>query len=332
MESVLLTIHSADGTSIQFEHAEVPEEIPFGGAQMMAVHQFVGGKRQIDTLGPSDAPITWSGIFFGPVAQYRARYLDTLRRNGLPVTLTWGQWRYTGVIQHFVGKIRQPWNIPYTITVIVQQDEVRPIPTAVTSLVQAMADDYEGASCLSNAIGDSTLTGLMGSISGAIDTFTATVNAWTAPIAAASACVMQAVQTVQATLQALIAPIARAQQRVQDLIGSVDQAVGLASTIGTAATSPPLEAQALLAGSNTMSTAQPLYALSGVLGRMSANAQKTPGNSSKTVTVVGGTMYGLAAQYYGDASQWGVIANANGLTDPQIQGQQTLIIPNKALA
>lgn len=331
MESVVLTLTSADGTSIVFEASEVPEHIPFGGDQMVAVHQFVGGKRQVDTLGPSDAPITWSGIFFGPIAQYRARYLDTLRRNGQPVTITWGQWRYIGVISKFIGTIRQPWNIPYTITVIVQQDEVRPIPTAVTSLVQAMADDYEGASCLSSAIGDSELTSLMGSISSGIDTFTQAVNSFTAPIAAASACITQAVQTVQATLQALIAPIARAQARVQSLISSVDSAVGLLSTVGTASTSPPLEAQALLAGSNTVSTAQPLYALSGVLGRMGANAAKTPRNSAKSVTVVGGTLYGLAAQHYGDASQWGVIAQANGLTDPVIQGVQTLTIPNQAL-
>lgn len=38
-------------------------------------------------------------------------------------------------------------------------------------------------------------------------------------------------------------------------------------------------------------------------------------------------LYALAAQYYGDATQWQVIGDANGLTDPMPVGQFTLTIP-----
>lgn len=45
------------------------------------------------------------------------------------------------------------------------------------------------------------------------------------------------------------------------------------------------------------------------------------------VTVYGGNLYALAAQYLGDATQWIRIAQANGMTDPFFTGQMTLIIP-----
>ncbi len=47
-----------------------------------------------------------------------------------------------------------------------------------------------------------------------------------------------------------------------------------------------------------------------------------------TVTVSpGDDLYELAAQFYSDATAWTLIARANGLTDPFIQTDSTLIIP-----
>lgn len=46
-----------------------------------------------------------------------------------------------------------------------------------------------------------------------------------------------------------------------------------------------------------------------------------------TVTVTGGTLFSLAAQYYGDATMWTVIAAANNLSDPWLYGLITLTIP-----
>ena len=47
----------------------------------------------------------------------------------------------------------------------------------------------------------------------------------------------------------------------------------------------------------------------------------------QTITVVGGNLFALAAQYLGDATQWNRIAQLNGLSDPVIVGQMTLKIP-----
>lgn len=47
----------------------------------------------------------------------------------------------------------------------------------------------------------------------------------------------------------------------------------------------------------------------------------------KTVTVGGGNLFALAAEYLGDATQWYRIAQLNGLTDPMITAAMTLKIP-----
>lgn len=49
--------------------------------------------------------------------------------------------------------------------------------------------------------------------------------------------------------------------------------------------------------------------------------------TAKTVTVAGGNLFALAAQYLGDATQWNRIAALNGLTDPILTGVNTIKLP-----
>ncbi len=48
---------------------------------------------------------------------------------------------------------------------------------------------------------------------------------------------------------------------------------------------------------------------------------------AKVVRVSGTTLYHLAMLQTGDPLQWVAIAELNGLTDPWIVGQQTILIP-----
>ena len=49
---------------------------------------------------------------------------------------------------------------------------------------------------------------------------------------------------------------------------------------------------------------------------------------SRTISVAGATLYQVAAQYLGDASQWNRIASLNGLVDPWLPlGVLTLKLP-----
>ncbi len=71
-----------------------------------------------------------------------------------------------------------------------------------------------------------------------------------------------------------------------------------------------------------------LLVIQAYLNRIQANLNliNAPPNA-KIITVIGGNLFKIAAQYYGDATQWPVIAKANGLIDPMINGQMTLLIP-----
>jgi nucleoid-associated protein YgaU len=73
------------------------------------------------------------------------------------------------------------------------------------------------------------------------------------------------------------------------------------------------------------------YRLQAVMATaMQAIQQASQPPDTRTVTVIGGNLYELAVKYYNDALQWTVIADANNLTDPQIVGQMTLIIPPRS--
>jgi hypothetical protein len=49
--------------------------------------------------------------------------------------------------------------------------------------------------------------------------------------------------------------------------------------------------------------------------------------NNQIVTIAGGNLFALAAKYLNDATQWIRIAQANNLSDPVLQGVNTLVIP-----
>lgn len=68
----------------------LPERISYGGSQSMTVHKLPGGARVVDTMGPDEAEISWSGIFLGIAAELQAATLDAICRAAQPVLLAWG--------------------------------------------------------------------------------------------------------------------------------------------------------------------------------------------------------------------------------------------------
>jgi len=86
---------------IAFTDYSPPECMPFGGRQQMAVHKLIGGQRVIDTLGPDDEDIQWSGRFFGAGALSTCLALDSLRAAGQVLPLSYAGMAYTIVIQVF---------------------------------------------------------------------------------------------------------------------------------------------------------------------------------------------------------------------------------------
>ena len=47
----------------------------------------------------------------------------------------------------------------------------------------------------------------------------------------------------------------------------------------------------------------------------------------RTITVVGGNLFRIAAEQLGDATQWIRIAQLNAISDPMLIGMTTLLIP-----
>lgn len=117
---------------------EVPDKIPFGGKQIIAVHQEIGGTRVIDAMGPAPMPISWSAHLYshpqiGLYAADRARALDALRQSGAQVQLSWGSFSYLVVVQSFKAVYKNEWEIAYSITCCVVQDSI------VAGIVAAVA-------------------------------------------------------------------------------------------------------------------------------------------------------------------------------------------------
>ena len=126
-----VTIGGVDLSSL-----EVPASMPWGGDQRLAVHELVGGGRQVDVLGPTEADIEWSGYFTGASSVGRARRLDALRLAGNQVALTWADFSRQVVIKSFrADYTRAGAVVPYRITcVVVTANAVTAAPTLLSQL------------------------------------------------------------------------------------------------------------------------------------------------------------------------------------------------------
>lgn len=104
---------------VAFENADYspPTRMPFGGAQAMIVHKLPGGSRVIDTLGPDEDDISWSGFFFADNALSICQQLDAMRASGQVFGLTYGGMFRSVIIKRFKPHIRRfPHWVEYEIS------------------------------------------------------------------------------------------------------------------------------------------------------------------------------------------------------------------------
>lgn len=296
---------------VLFEDLEIPEHISFGGDQSLVVHKLVGGARQIDAMGRDDMPLEWSGTFLGANALQRAKYLDAQRIAGTSVPLVWSEFFYDVVIQRFEADFQREWMIPYRIVCVVVLDHSQPQTSlAGPSINDLLAADQSTANALVGQIGDGTLSSLMSSVNSAISTVSNFANA------------------AQSTINSVLKPIAAVQTQVTTLIGQAANTMQNVTTLGGIVPNNPISTSvANIASQVTAFEQSPLlYNLQSVMGRMSTNLGSVNG-AVQQATVAGGNLLQLAAKVYGKAEAWTGIAKANGLTDPTVQGVQTLNIP-----
>jgi hypothetical protein len=128
--------------SIVFDEWSTPSRMPFGGSQAMAVHQLPGGSRVVDTLGPIEADIQFTGVMYDNNAIGVAETLDALRLNGTQVPLMFAGRFYLVLVSHVRMDIRRfPQLVEYHVTCLVVNNNMAgnlssTVSTA-TSLVSA---------------------------------------------------------------------------------------------------------------------------------------------------------------------------------------------------
>lgn len=141
---------------------EVPETVPFGGDQHLAIHKFIGGTREIHAQGRDDEAIEWKGRFRGFDAVNRARVLDALRVAGDAVSISCGPLAYTGVIKRFHGDLNKFYEIPYSITIEVLSDEaLSDADSGSPSAVEQLGNDTTAITAFAGSVGNGGLSGLV---------------------------------------------------------------------------------------------------------------------------------------------------------------------------
>jgi hypothetical protein len=310
-DTILTLIDDWTDTSFSFSRLEVPERIAFGGEQALAVHELVGGVRVVDAMGRRDMPLQWSGMFLGPKALERARYLDGLRINGRGLRLYWSELSYSVVISSFHCNFERSYKLPYQITCTVVQDLSNPPSTLTTTGVdEFVQQDMASANNLGALIGDGPLSAALTALNTAISAVSSFAKA------------------SQSVINGVLVPLAAVNARVNILLASVGNTVTNVATVGGILPNTPIAQQAakLSAQVTAMNQLPQLYNLQSVLGRIGGNLGNL-NSTGQSVTVAGGNLYQIAGQAYGDPSAWTTIAKANNLTDPMLSGVQTVKVP-----
>lgn len=125
-----------------FRGMEIPAKISgLGGEQRLAIQDLVGGGRVIDVMGPCYEDPSWSGFFQGSDAVQRAKYIEYLWKQGQPLLMTWGYYRFTVLIYKFVCEFNQPYWLPYSMVVTIQRNETDPQVTVPPDPILEDVDD-----------------------------------------------------------------------------------------------------------------------------------------------------------------------------------------------
>lgn len=302
-----------------FNDMAIPEGIGFGGDQQISVKRFVGGGRDVQTLGFDPEAPSWSGVFLGQDAMSNATTLKAMTATGNQYLLTWDALSYLVVIRSFRPVFQKAFHIPYSIVCEVIADNSQPVQYQAPSVNTAIMQDAGAASALSTQIAALPNAPSASGLASAMSALTAAIAA-----------VSDFSKASQSTINSVLAPLAQAQKQVNLLIASAENTLGSVSTVGGLLPNNPI-AKSVAQLSNYAAAAQSspmLVQLSGVLGRIGSNLGQS-NSSIRVVTVSGGNLFDLASKEYGNAMGWTVIAAANPSLkgETQITGVTSLVIP-----
>lgn len=245
--AVLLTLGG-----VIFQGFEIPERINTGGEQALVVHKLPGGARTIDAMGADHRDIAWSGRFRSANAESRARLLDGYRIGGQPLLLQWSTYRYRVIVRSFEANYEQPFEIPYSISCLVVEDQSAPVLSGIPLLDEVIGSDLGRALGLSDSIA-------VASVASAVATVQQTIN---------TANTLQGAPA--STIQQVTSTLSAAQQAVGATITASEASLAAGSAIA-AGGSPAAIAGTLSSQATGLGQLSQLYQLSSTLTRMGKN-------------------------------------------------------------
>ncbi|MDB5965647.1 MAG: hypothetical protein JWQ72_2147, partial [Polaromonas sp.] len=294
-----------------FAGMEIPDALPFGGSQRLAVHDFPGGARNVQAMGFNHAPVGWQGLFLGADALDRAKAVDAMRVKGAAVLLTCFSTSLKVVIERFEAKAERFYKVSYTISLVVVEDQSQaPTKAGPVGFDLAIRQDCTAMLAGGALLGDGPLSAALSTMDNAIGAVSNFATAATS------------------TIQGVLGPVGAVIGRVDTLLAGVKNTLGSVTTLGGVLPGNPLAAQvSRMLGQVSASSQYPILQNIRNLGtRVSSNVINLQG-AAQTLTVAGGNLYKVAADVYGDATLWPAIAKATGLRDPALAGVQTLQLP-----
>ncbi len=281
--------------SFTFSNLELPQQLTsLGGDQRVAVHEFPGGVRTVQSLGafPPDE-IRWKGIFTGVTALPRSYTLDRLRVTGAPIVLTYGPQKWSGVIKTFNSHVKNQWLINYDILFVPQVDLSSPAPQGATDVRLKVLNQATGGLAKNIPItifGDTLPSGLSSALSSVLSyTNTALLDA--------------------DNVLDVVDP---------SLVNKVNFYVQAAKSLG----------EGIQSGNGPLSMiASVTHVLShaGII----ANVFTTNSPISKTLRLINPNLITLASQYFGDPARASDIAKFNNITNTTPTGQYDVNLPSQ---
>ena len=108
---------------VTFDPFSTPSAMGAGGKQAMVVHKLPGGNRVVDTLGPDEDNIAWSGLYYNDNANAQLQALDGMRAAGAVLELSFaGQFRSVIIDSFRYHWRRFPVWAEYEISCLVYQN------------------------------------------------------------------------------------------------------------------------------------------------------------------------------------------------------------------
>lgn len=314
---------------------EIPESVPLGGVQRVAVNQFMGSnKREVQILGAQPNVIRWSGYFYYESALARARFLDQMRVKGDPIEMTWGEWKYLAVITEFAYRVANIYNIAYDLVLEVIEDRSKPeeAGTGWKGLLDSIIDGINSVLMFINDIAavideiNSTIRGYIEKIRRVLKSITGTARRIVNSLTRLGATIIKAPVNVLTGVRQDVSALTDMTDTVIRDLQIPDPGATFTSQIFEAPTNPTVASIPVPAtGNDPMVQVVAMNNAAKRLGDLLNRLAQPP--FVTTLKTINANVFQIASEYYGDVNVWPQIAEANNLREPLIAGARDLQLP-----